>query len=140
VNITLLPSINPIDYAAYARAAVEEGVRIFETAGNNRASFTTLATRLRLGLRLIADIVYVPLAKPLITYFKSQDCIVIHKCTTIRHAKVSHHSLHVALVLHHVFNDSLLQSAQKMGVDVISMDGFECVYRCCFIYTTPLLI
>ena len=37
VNITLLPSINPPDYEGYARAAVEEGVRIFETAGNNRA-------------------------------------------------------------------------------------------------------
>jgi hypothetical protein len=36
VNITLLPSINPPDYAGYARAAVEEGVRIFETAGNSR--------------------------------------------------------------------------------------------------------
>lgn len=36
VNITLLPSINPPDYAGYARAAVEEGVKIFETAGNNR--------------------------------------------------------------------------------------------------------
>lgn len=36
VNITLLPSINPPDYAGYAKAAVEEGVRIFETAGNNR--------------------------------------------------------------------------------------------------------
>ena len=36
VNITLLPSINPTDYEGYARAAVEEGVRIFETAGNNR--------------------------------------------------------------------------------------------------------
>lgn len=36
VNITLLPSINPPDYEGYARTAVEEGVRIFETAGNNR--------------------------------------------------------------------------------------------------------
>lgn len=36
VNITLLPSITPPDYAGYARAAVEEGVRVFETAGNNR--------------------------------------------------------------------------------------------------------
>jgi hypothetical protein len=36
VNITLLPSINPPDYAGFARVAVEEGVRIFETAGNNR--------------------------------------------------------------------------------------------------------
>jgi NADH:quinone reductase (non-electrogenic) len=36
VNITILPSINPPDYEGYARAAVEEGVRIFETAGHNR--------------------------------------------------------------------------------------------------------
>lgn len=36
VNLTLLPSINPPDYEGYARVAVEEGVRIFETAGNNR--------------------------------------------------------------------------------------------------------
>ncbi|KAJ3505459.1 hypothetical protein NLJ89_g7405 [Agrocybe chaxingu] len=78
VNITLLPSINPPDYAAYARVAVEEGVKIFETAGNNPG--------------------------PLIQYFKSQGCIVIHKCTTIRHAK----------------------SAEKLGVDVLSIDGFEC--------------
>ena len=36
VNITLLPSIVPPDYQGYAKAAVEEGVRVFETAGNNR--------------------------------------------------------------------------------------------------------
>ncbi|KAF9236472.1 hypothetical protein BU15DRAFT_89093 [Melanogaster broomeanus] len=78
VNITLLPTINPPDYEGYARAAVEEGVRIFETAGNNPGQ--------------------------LIKFFKSQGCIVLHKCTTIRHAK----------------------SAERMGVDVISIDGFEC--------------
>ncbi|KAI6027582.1 hypothetical protein PISMIDRAFT_243970 [Pisolithus microcarpus 441] len=78
VNITLLPTINPPDYQGYARAAVEEGVRIFETAGNNPSK--------------------------LIEYLKSNGCIVIHKCTTIRHAK----------------------SAERMGVDVLSIDGFEC--------------
>lgn len=78
VNITLLPTINPPDYAGYARAAVEEGVRIFETAGNN--------------------------PKPLIEYLKANNCIVIHKVVTIRHAK----------------------AAQKMGVDILSIDGFEC--------------
>lgn len=36
INITLLPSINPPDYAGFARVAVEEGVKIVETAGNNR--------------------------------------------------------------------------------------------------------
>lgn len=40
VNITLLPTINPPDYAGYARIAVEEGVKIFETAGNNRQQYT----------------------------------------------------------------------------------------------------
>ncbi|KAH7920986.1 inosine monophosphate dehydrogenase [Leucogyrophana mollusca] len=78
VNITLLPSINPPDYEGYARAAVEEGVKIFETAGNSPGK--------------------------LIKYFKSQGCIVIHKCTTIRHAK----------------------SAERLGVDILSIDGFEC--------------
>jgi len=37
VNITLLPTINPPDYEGFARVAVAEGVRIFETAGNNRS-------------------------------------------------------------------------------------------------------
>ncbi|KAJ6584931.1 inosine monophosphate dehydrogenase [Mycena capillaripes] len=78
VNITLLPSINPPDYAGYARAAVEEGVKIFETAGHSPGE--------------------------LIKYFKQNGCIVIHKCTTIRHAN----------------------SAAKLGVDVLSIDGFEC--------------
>ncbi|QRW03633.1 Nitronate monooxygenase [Ceratobasidium sp. AG-Ba] len=41
---------------------------------------------------------------PLIRFFKSSGCIVIHKCTTIRHAK----------------------SAEKLGVDFLSIDGFEC--------------
>lgn len=36
VNITLLPSINPPDYPGFAKAALDEGIRIFETAGNNR--------------------------------------------------------------------------------------------------------
>lgn len=43
-------------------------------------------------------------AKQLIEYFKSQGCVVIHKCTTVRHAL----------------------SAQKMGVDILSIDGLEC--------------
>ncbi|KAG8873119.1 hypothetical protein FRB97_007008 [Tulasnella sp. 331] len=37
VNITILPTITPPDYEGYARAAIAEGVKIFETAGNNRA-------------------------------------------------------------------------------------------------------
>ncbi|KLO12226.1 inosine monophosphate dehydrogenase [Schizopora paradoxa] len=78
VNITILPTIVPPDYAGFARAAVEEGVRIFETAGSNPGK--------------------------LVQYLKEQKCVVIHKCTTIRHAK----------------------SAARHGVDVLSIDGFEC--------------
>jgi len=78
VNITILPTITPPDYAGYARVSVEEGVRIFETAGNNPGK--------------------------LMQYLKDNKCIVIHKCTTIRHAK----------------------SAARKGVDVLSIDGFEC--------------
>ncbi|PWN25776.1 putative 2-Nitropropane dioxygenase [Jaminaea rosea] len=78
VNITLLPSINPPDYAGFARAAIEEGVRIFETAGNNPG--------------------------PLIKELKKEGAYVLHKCTTIKHAI----------------------SSQKMGVDCLSIDGWEC--------------
>ncbi|KAI9716163.1 MAG: hypothetical protein M1828_000446 [Chrysothrix sp. TS-e1954] len=78
VNLTLLPSINPPDYAAYAQAIVDEGIRIVETAG------------------------YSPGA--VVRKFKEAGCIVLHKCTTIKHAR----------------------SAVKLGVDFLSIDGFEC--------------
>lgn len=42
VNITLLPSITPPDYAGYVKAAMDEGVDIFETAGNNRELLSEL--------------------------------------------------------------------------------------------------
>jgi hypothetical protein len=77
-----------------ARAAVEEGVRIFETAGNNRAlPYQMVETSTRTNLsnifrRVPPRINYSNVAGPLIKFFKSQGCFVIHKCTTIRHAKV----------------------------------------------------
>lgn len=78
VNITLLPSINPPDYVGYAKAALEEGVRIFETAGNNPGE--------------------------VIKVVKEAGAFVIHKCTAVRHAR----------------------SAERMGADMLSIDGFEC--------------
>ena len=45
-----------------------------------------------------------PSAGPVIKILKEHGAYVIHKCTTIRHAR----------------------SAQKMGVDMLSIDGFEC--------------
>ena len=78
VNITLLPSINPPDYGAYAQVVIDEGVKIVETAGNSPG--------------------------PIIKMLKAVGIIILHKCTTIRHA----------------------QSAIKLGVDFLSIDGFEC--------------
>ncbi|KAI9807030.1 MAG: hypothetical protein M1825_005747 [Sarcosagium campestre] len=78
VNLTLLPALVPPDYGAYARVIIEEGIRIVETAGNSPG--------------------------PVIKQLKAADCIILHKCTTIRHA----------------------QSAVKLGVSFLSIDGFEC--------------
>ncbi|KAI0836370.1 2-nitropropane dioxygenase family oxidoreductase [Hypoxylon sp. FL0890] len=78
VNITLLPTLVPPDYAAYAQVVIDEGVKIVETAGNSPG--------------------------PVISKLKTAGIIILHKCTTIRHAR----------------------SAIKLGVDFLSIDGFEC--------------
>ena len=78
VNLTLLPSINPIPYDDYREAIIESGIKIVETAG--RAPTDHLPR------------------------FKEHGVKVIHKCTSVRHSV----------------------SAVKHGVDVISIDGFEC--------------
>ena len=78
VNITLLPTINPPPYQEYAQVVIDEGIRIVETAGNSPG--------------------------PIIKMLKKVDTVILHKCTTIRHA----------------------QSAVKLGVDFLSIDGFEC--------------
>jgi len=78
VNLTLLPSINPIPYDEYREAIIASGIKIVETAG--RAPTDHLPR------------------------FKEHGVKVIHKCTSVRHSV----------------------SAVKKGVDVISIDGFEC--------------
>ncbi|KAF4203559.1 hypothetical protein CNMCM8927_008606 [Aspergillus lentulus] len=78
VNLTMLPALNPPDYLAYTQAVVDEGVQIVETAGSNPAS--------------------------IIAPLKEANITIIHKCTSIRHAR----------------------SAIKLGVDFLSIDGFEC--------------
>ena len=60
VNITILPAMTPPPYAEYAQAAVEAGIKIIETAGQNPEPFMPL--------------------------FKANDVKVIHKCTSVRHA------------------------------------------------------
>ena len=78
VNLTILPSINPIPYDEYRRAIIEGGVKVVETAGRS--------------------------PEPHLPDFKEAGVKVIHKCTSVRHSV----------------------TAQRLGVDVISIDGFEC--------------
>ncbi|KIW13445.1 hypothetical protein PV08_08633 [Exophiala spinifera] len=78
VNITLLPTMNAPPYGEYAQVCIDEGIKVVETAGNSPG--------------------------PVIKLLKSAGIIILHKCTTIRHA----------------------QSAIKLGVDFLSIDGFEC--------------
>jgi NAD(P)H-dependent flavin oxidoreductase YrpB (nitropropane dioxygenase family) len=78
VNLTILPSLNPIPYDEYRRVICETGIKIVETAGRS-------------------PIEHLP-------GFKANGIKVIHKCTSVRHAV----------------------TAERLGVDVISIDGFEC--------------
>ncbi|MDE2112744.1 MAG: nitronate monooxygenase [Alphaproteobacteria bacterium] len=78
VNLTILPTINPVPYDEYRRVVIEAGIKIVETAGNNPA--------------------------PHLPAFKEVGIKVIHKCTSVRHAL----------------------KAQSIGVDAVSIDGFEC--------------
>lgn len=78
VNITLLPTMNAPPYQEYAQVAIDEGIKVVETAGNSPG--------------------------PVIKQLKEAGIVILHKCTTIRHA----------------------QSAVKLGVDFLSIDGFEC--------------
>jgi len=75
-----------------------------------------------IGEAVLSHILF-PIAGPLIKYFKANNCIVLHKCTTIRHAKVRLVSSCYTWLLE--LNDGK-KSAQRMGVDVLSIDGFEC--------------
>src|SRR6266404_1257702 len=78
VNLTILPSIKPPPYVEYRQAIIESGIKIVETAGNKPQEH--------------------------VTEFKKHGIVVVHKCTSVRHAL----------------------SAERMGVDAISIDGFEC--------------
>jgi len=78
VNITLLPTFREINYDDYIDIIIGEGIKVVETAGNNPERVTG---------RL-----------------KAAGVTVIHKCTTVRHAK----------------------KAEELGCDIISIDGYEC--------------
>jgi nitronate monooxygenase len=77
VNLTILPTAQPVPYDAYAEVIATSGVGVVETAGRSPAEF--------------------------IARFKQAGVKIIHKCTAVRHAL----------------------SAQRAGVDAVSIDGFE---------------
>jgi nitronate monooxygenase len=60
INLTLLPSINPIPYDDYREAIIASGIKIVETAGR-------------------APVDHLP-------RFKEAGVKVIHKCTSVRHS------------------------------------------------------
>jgi nitronate monooxygenase len=78
VNLTILPTINPVPYDEYRQVIIESGIKVVETAGNN--------------------------PQPHLPAFKAAGVKVIHKCVTARHAV----------------------KAESIGVDCVSIDGFEC--------------
>lgn len=78
VNLTILPTIDPVPYDEYRQVIIESGITIVETAGSNPA--------------------------PHLEAFKRVGVKVIHKAVTVRHAL----------------------KAQSLGVDAVSIDGFEC--------------
>lgn len=78
VNLTILPTIQPVPYDEYRQAIIEAGITIVETAGNNPEIH--------------------------VKALKTAGVKVIHKCTAVRHAI----------------------KAERMGVDCVSIDGFEC--------------
>jgi NAD(P)H-dependent flavin oxidoreductase YrpB (nitropropane dioxygenase family) len=78
VNLTILPTIEPVPYEEYRAAIVEAGITVVETAGSS--------------------------PEPHLPDFHAADIKVIHKATSVRHAL----------------------SAERKGVDAISIDGFEC--------------
>jgi NADH:quinone reductase (non-electrogenic) len=78
VNLTILPAIHPPPYDEYAAVIVDAGIPVVETAGDN--------------------------PKEYIGRFRAAGVRVLHKATSVRHAR----------------------TAERVGVDAVSIDGFEC--------------
>jgi NAD(P)H-dependent flavin oxidoreductase YrpB (nitropropane dioxygenase family) len=78
VNITLLPTLRPIDIDGYFNTVIDSGVKIVETAGRS--------------------------PEPYMERLRAAEIKVIHKCTAVRFAR----------------------TAQRIGCDAVSIDGFEC--------------
>jgi NAD(P)H-dependent flavin oxidoreductase YrpB (nitropropane dioxygenase family) len=78
VNITLLPTLRPVDIDGYINAVIDSGIKVVETAGRSPEAY--------------------------MERLKAAGIKVIHKCTAVRFAL----------------------TAQRIGCDAVSIDGFEC--------------
>jgi len=78
VNITLLPTLRPVDIDGYFNTIIYAGIKIVETAGRS--------------------------PEPYMERLKAAGIKVVHKCTSVRFAR----------------------TAQRIGCDAVSIDGFEC--------------
>ena len=78
INLTILPTINPVPFDEYADVIASSKVAAVETAGRNPEQ-------------------YIPKVK-------EGGLVCIHKAVSVRHAL----------------------TAQRIGVDIVSIDGFEC--------------
>lgn len=78
VNITLLPTLRPVDIDGYFNTVIDAGIKIVETAGRS--------------------------PEPYMERLKAAGMKVIHKCTAVRFAR----------------------TAQRIGCNAVSIDGFEC--------------
>ena len=77
VNVTLLPSVRPVNYEEYFTAAIEEGVTIFETSGRS--------------------------PEPYMKLLKEARATTMHRATRTRD----------------------IQTAERLGVDAVTILGFE---------------
>jgi len=77
VNITMLPTLRPVNYGEYFNAAIEEGVNIIETSGRS--------------------------PEPYMKLLKDAKVTVMHRATRIRDIK----------------------TAERVGVDAVTIVGFE---------------
>ncbi|WP_105034178.1 NAD(P)H-dependent flavin oxidoreductase [Cryobacterium aureum] len=78
VNLTILPTINPVPYDEYLQVIIDNAIPVIETAGSS--------------------------PEPLMERLKAAGVKVVHKAVAVRHAL----------------------TAERLGVDAVSIDGFEC--------------
>jgi nitronate monooxygenase len=77
VNLTILPALEPPPYEEYAQVIIESGIKVVETAGRS--------------------------PEPFMPGFTAAGIKVVHKCTSVRHAK----------------------KAESVGCAAVIVDGFE---------------